>query len=91
MRDFDKQLEEFLANGGVIIKVPRQEVPETPMIVHSNIPAQIHELGQGELLFSEFKPKKIKKKPEGPVKVKNVNVESLPPELVAKLQGKVKF
>ena len=91
MRDFEKQLEEFLANGGKIIRLPKQEIPETPMIVQSNIPAQIHELGQGELLFSEFKPKKIKKKPEGPVKVKNVDTSVLPPELVAKLQGKVKF
>jgi hypothetical protein len=91
MRDFDKMLQEFLANGGKIQQIPAQEIPETLMTVHSSIPAQIHELGQGELLFSEFKPKKIKKKPEGPVKVKNVNMENLPPELVAKLQGRVKF
>jgi len=91
MSDFDKMLKDFLANGGVIKKIPAQEIPQDTLTVHSSVPAQIHDLGQGELLFSEFKPKKIKKKPEGPVKVKNVNMENLPPELVAKLQGRVKF
>ena len=87
-----ESVEDYLARGGSITRLPPQEVPDNVYVIPVASAPPTHDLGTGELLFSEFKSKKAKrKKSDGPVKLKNIDVNSLPPELVAKLGNKVTF
>ncbi len=90
-KDFDKAMQEFLAKGGKIQKVPAVPTPDEAIPVKTSSQVDLLDLGTGQLLYSEFKPKKAKKKKDGPVVIKNVKMDTLPPELVEKLKGKIKF
>lgn len=56
-------LDEFIARGGKIEKIPSVE-PETKDIIRKTTtgPATIHTLSEGELLFAEKSKRKKKKK-----------------------------
>jgi hypothetical protein len=70
---------EFLARGGSITKVLSQEpVFKTEPVKRSapNGPAVIMSMGEADLYYGEYKPKKVKKKSKS-----TIDISALPEEL----------
>jgi hypothetical protein len=72
-------LEEFMARGGKVTKVPPPEVTLKPEAVKSTSaggPAILMTLGEADLYYGEHKKRKVKAKPK-----QTLDVSALPPEL----------
>ena len=84
-------IQEYINRGGTIKTVAPQKIEEEKHTIKPNQQAPMVDLGTGQLLYSEFKPKKARKKKVGPVKIKNVNMAHVPNSLLEKLKDRVKF
>ena len=84
MKKTNEQLiEEYLAKGGKITKLPPQESPETQAVYKpsSSGPAKIMSLSEGELFYGETsRRKKVKE-----LDLSKVDLDEIPEELKKKL------
>ncbi len=91
MKKKPESVKEFLERGGVITKVAAQAYTPEITVMKPTTPAPVVDLGMGQLLYSDFKKKKMKKRRSSVLKVKNVDPSLLPAGLLQKLSGKVEF
>jgi hypothetical protein len=86
-----QSVEEFLANGGKITKVPPSERPVEPEVVKkttAGAPAVLMTLEEADLFYGE--PKKNAAKPKKPKTSLNIDLDALPEALRAKFISKLK-
>lgn len=83
-----ESLEEFLARGGQITKVPTEQRKETPSVIktQSGGPAHLMSLEEGALFYSEIKDKKESTPKESP----KLDINALPEVLRKKYIDKIK-